>query len=249
MRLKISTLALYALLIFSCSKKHTPVTFSSSHYDPSALYEDTLAFQSIFPYSTKLNQEMSEVLVVSEDEFIKGQPESNLGNFVTDCLMKRAKNIFSSKGFQADIVMMNNGGLRASLPKGNITKGKIFELMPFDNQMVLVVLNGKKVMDLIDFIAQKGGVPVSGLVLELKKENQVQQVKINGFPLDTTKAYGIVTSDYLALGGDNIRFFKNEKIIYTNELIRDILIEHCRSLGSSGKKLKSTVDGRISISK
>ena len=58
-------------------------------------------------------------------------PESLLGNFVTDLCLRQYSNI-------ADICVMNNGGLRSNLTKGEITRGDIYTLMPFENELVIL---------------------------------------------------------------------------------------------------------------
>ena len=195
------------------------------------------------------DREMNDTLVWSEDPLIKGQPEGSLGNFVADCVLDRAREYYNTKGTRADLVLLNNGGLRVSLPKGAITKGKIFELMPFDNEMVLTEISGKKMTEMLNFVADKGGMPIAGLRMEIDKNKNATNISINQLPLDTNKIYGVVSSDYLVQGGDNIQFFKEGKKYYSKLLIRDILIDYCRKTGMARKKLTATTDGRISIPK
>jgi 2',3'-cyclic-nucleotide 2'-phosphodiesterase (5'-nucleotidase family) len=192
---------------------------------------------------------MNEVLAISEEALTKDQPEGNLGDFVADCLLEKTKIFYKNKGLEVNALMMNNGGLRTSLPKGDITKGKIFELMPFDNELVLISIKGNKINEILNFICEKGGVPVSGIKMEIDKNKKPTKVLINDLPIDTNKTYGIISSDYLAEGGDNINFFRECTKNYSGILVRDAIIDHCRELSRNGKKISVKLDGRISFSK
>ena len=95
-------------------------------------HEDSLINIFIEPYRTSIESEMNEIISFTESDLIKNKPVGNLGNFVTDLCLSYA---------EADICIMNNGGLRSSINKGNITVGMIYELMPFENELVIVELS------------------------------------------------------------------------------------------------------------
>jgi 2',3'-cyclic-nucleotide 2'-phosphodiesterase (5'-nucleotidase family) len=143
--------------------------------------------------------------------------------------------------------MLNNGGLRTSLPAGAISKGKIFELMPFENMLVVLTISGAQMKNLLAYIGKSKGVPVSGMQMKIDSEGGVKQVMIGGLPFDENKNYRVATSDYLAGGGDKMGFFKNP---VSNELLsrklRDALIEEMVMLQQQGKKLEPVLDKRIS---
>ena len=103
-----------------------------------------------------------------EDQLIKETPEGNLGNFVCDALFKKHVDYLAEDLQKADFVLLNNGGLRTNVPAGTLTIGKLFELMPFDNELVIVTLNSSSMAQLLDFIAKKGGMPVSQLNLKIQ---------------------------------------------------------------------------------
>ena len=237
-----------SIALFSCREKK--ILFSSEErIKLQNEKSDTIVINLLKPYKEKFNSEMNEILIYNEESMVKGQPESNLGNFVSDCVMDKAKQYYSSLGINVDAVILNNGGLRAALPSGKLTKGNIYELMPFDNEMVLTYASGKKILSLADYIAERGGVPVSGLRMIIDKNRKSKDVYISNIPVDTNKIYTIVSSDYLIQGGDNIIFFKDEKKVFSGLLIRDIIIEYCRAYSKSNKTIKVKTDGRISISR
>jgi 2',3'-cyclic-nucleotide 2'-phosphodiesterase (5'-nucleotidase family) len=244
---RILYLHLFLTLLCACS---SAVKVSSIQPSSIQLNADTPEDESIKnliePYKSVLENEMNEVLVKSSAEAVKGQPESSLGNLIADITLLECNNILKKKNLPpADISMLNNGGLRTSLPAGNITAGKIFELMPFENEMVVLTLSGSKTMGLMFYIAKSNGQPVSGLTLNIINEKP-KQIMIGGAPFDSTKTYRIVTSDYLASGGDKMRFF-SEPIAYQqlNVKLRDAIINYMRTENQKGKTLNPKTDGRI----
>lgn len=203
--------------------------------------ESTEAF--IQPYKESLDAEMNEVLVYSEKAMIKGTPESELGNFVADLSLK----ILTEKFPEANInfCLLNNGGLRTSLPQGAITRGKIFELMPFDNELVMVTLTKEKTKELIQYIYNVGGQPISGKRLIFT--SSVDDV-FNELHLGNT--VNVITTDYLANGGDKMEFFLNPINIENTQLkLRDAIIEYCIEEHKKGNKITSALDGRIYFNK
>lgn len=233
--------------LFAC---HSSVKLSS--IQPSSIQinansaEDEAIKILIEPYKSVLDNEMNEVLVKSSAEAVKGQPESSLGNLIADITLHQCNQILQKKNLPlADICMLNNGGLRTSLPQGNITVGKIFELMPFENDMVVLTLSGSKTRGLMNYIAKSNGQPVSGLSMNIINEKP-KQVMIGGQEFDSLKTYRIVTTDYLASGGDKMRFF-SEPISYQtlNTKLRDAIMNYMRAENNKGNMLNPKTDGRI----
>ena len=207
---------------------------------------DTSVVRIISPYKTVLDKEMNQVLISSDHAINKGEPEGELGDLVADIILDAAnKKYYSSDNIKVQFCVLNNGGLRVSLPKGEITKGKVFELMPFENEMVVVTLPGDKTKQLFDFIAAKNGMPVAGIKMGIKN-NTATHVLVNGSDFDVTKTYRIVTSDYLANGGDKMDFFKsavkNEPLGYK---LRDAIIDDLLERSKAGNKLNTKTDGRL----
>lgn len=208
--------------------------------------EDASVKQLIQPYKEDLEKEMSEVLIISETIFEKAQPEGALGNLVADIVFEKGNERYRPDDFKyADFCLLNNGGLRVSLPKGEIIKGKVFELMPFENEIVVVTLSGEKISELIQYIKEVGGQPVSGL--QIKSMNQPNaQALIKGVPFDKNKNYKVITSDYLAAGGDKMEFFKNAiKVESTGYKIRDAIIDYFTNQNQKGNSLKPHPGGRL----
>jgi 2',3'-cyclic-nucleotide 2'-phosphodiesterase (5'-nucleotidase family) len=154
-----------------------------------------------------------------------------------------------SLGLQADFCVLNNGGLRASLPQGEILIRNIFELMPFDNEVVIVTMTGDQVKPVFQYIADKKGVPMSGIRLKIGMgDNSIcsyGEVTVGGEKFDETKTYRLVTSDYLAGGGDSMGFFSKGVINTTSVKIRDAIIGYIRLQTGQHKTLDPRLDGRL----
>lgn len=206
---------------------------------------DTTIYNKIKPYQAELDAKMNEVIATSSAEMVKGGLESTLGNFSADALLTTALSVAEKNGLTAPVAaILNNGGLRTSLPKGNIKVSDIFELMPFENELVLVTIDGAKMLDMLNFIAEKNE-PVAGMRLGIKDKKAFQPM-VNGQPFDSRRNYCIATSDYLANSGDKMSFF-NEPIEkkFTGLKIRDLLIDYLRNQTAKGVVINPAKDGRI----
>ena len=194
---------------------------------------DSTILTIIAPYQQGIEAEMNEVLTYSKINLTKKGSESLLGNFVTDLCLNYA---------DAHMCVMNNGGLRTTINKGNITRGKLYELMPFENELVLLELNKTDYLGLLQYICKRGGEPFSGINITMNKEGKIIN---NSWPVDFEKGERIkvLTSDYLANGGDKMKFFKDKEQRKVGIKIRDAIIDHC----SKTDTITATLDRRLRI--
>lgn len=215
---------------------------SQTKFDANYLQEDAYIDSMIYPYREHLDSSMNEVLVYAAKDLVKAKPESNLGNLLADACLIMAEE-YSKK--HVDLAILNYGGIRVpSINKGSVSLGNVYELMPFDNYLVLMNLDGASIKQLLDLIALGGGWPVSGLSFEIENA-EAKNVKLAGKPLDLNKQYTIAISDYLANGGDNLELLKAFKQENTNVLLRDAFIEYFKKLAANDKMLDANVEGRI----
>jgi 2',3'-cyclic-nucleotide 2'-phosphodiesterase (5'-nucleotidase family) len=197
------------------------------------------------PYRQGLEKTMNEVLTRSTARIEKGQPDGPLNDILTDALLQQATQRY---GKPIDCSHLNFGGIRNNLPEGNITTGSIFEVMPFDNQLVVLTLTGDMLQQLLDHFANGNKLVVGGIRAKLQNGKAQSVTFVNGRTLQPTETYTIVTSDYIADGGDNANFLKNAvKRETLNYLMRDALIDYFRQQGKSGQPITPTSDGRISL--
>lgn len=196
----------------------------------------------ILPYRKLIEKEMNEVIAYSEKQLTRDGSQSSLGNFVCDALFYSAGHEF--KGNNADLVVVNRGGLRNNLPQGNINKGSIFEVMPFDNSMVLVTLKGSTLISGLPVIAKKRHA-FFGMKMTLKND-QVIACTIRDKPIDSEALYSIITSDYLLGSGDGFNFLgQNIRVIKSDLKIRDGIINYCYYLTKNNLAIKAYKDERL----
>jgi len=208
---------------------------------------DSSVIKLVEPYKNNLTDEMQEVIGYSTVKLTKGRPESRLTNYLGDLLLEEGRSYAEKHSLDPRpmISYQNYGGLRSALPMGNITVGKIFELMPFENEMVFLKLKGNDVYAFAEKVAVQGGDCVAGIRLGIR-DGKISRVEVNGEPLDPAAEYWLVTNDYVADGGDNMQMFTHRlEYIATGIKLRDCIIGYMRRHHQAGEKISPELDGRI----
>lgn len=201
-----------------------------------------LAF--IQPVKQELDKEMDQVVGFSEVEMKSDKPESLLSNWTSDIYRLAASEFLKQP---VDIAVVNMGSLRSQLPAGNLTVRDIFQLMPFENELVILWLKGSEVSRLLGIFAKEGGQGVSGISMEIV-DGKAQNVRVGGEPLDVDKLYSIATNDFLAGGNDRmVPLATPEKRVDTGLKIRNILMEYVIRENRNGNKINAKLDGRITV--
>ncbi|CAH0253053.1 5'-nucleotidase C-terminal domain-containing protein [Chryseobacterium sp. WG14] len=181
----------------------------------------------IEPYKEKLDREMNQKISHTSVDLTKQGDNSNLGNLLADYTFEGG-NEWAKINLKknVDAALINIGGIRTTIGKGDIMLKNVFEVMPFENEVIIVKMKGTDLQGLFDYYAKtQVNNPVSHLYIETK-DGQLNQSLINGKKIDTDKDYYIATSDYLALGGDNMKFFAKGESIPTGIKLRDLFIEY-----------------------
>jgi 2',3'-cyclic-nucleotide 2'-phosphodiesterase (5'-nucleotidase family) len=202
---------------------------------------DTTVNQMLLPYKDSLQKQMKQVLGFSLQGMFKKQPESGLGNFIADGMKQMAEKKFEQK---VDAAIVNYGGLRHFVPKGEITLGTLADIMPFENQIVLQEINGKLLQELLNITAEKGGWPVSGIEMHIQQKKAVQ-IKVNHSPLDENKMYKIACTDYIANGGDGCRMLQGVTKQYAGYSFLDALKEYCLLQTGQYKPIDCRTENRV----
>lgn len=120
----------------------------------------------------------------------------------------------------------------------------VFEMMPFDNIIILQKVSGVVLKQFLDHIAGRGGWPLAGITMVIKK-GKAENVLIGGKTLDLSATYTIANSDYVANGGDNSEMLKTIPQINRGVLLRDALIEYIQEFSKQGKPVTVTVLNRV----
>jgi 2',3'-cyclic-nucleotide 2'-phosphodiesterase (5'-nucleotidase family) len=219
---------------------HLPAT-STSQPVGRDITPDAGADAIIKPYHDKVLSQMQEVLGVAPVALSKNPGENLVVNFVAD-LQRTA----AAQALHEPIALgvMTNGGMRSPIPAGPITLGNIFELMPFENELVVVDAPGPVVQQLFNYAAPVR-MAVSGATYSVDAEKHPQNILIGGQPFDQTKTYSIAMSDYLAGGGDNMLFLRGVPERSTGLLLRSAIADHIRALTKAGKPVTASIEGRV----
>ncbi|MGE5108616.1 MAG: 5'-nucleotidase C-terminal domain-containing protein [Sphingobacteriales bacterium] len=230
-------------LILSCTSSYhlTNSTVTQYHIKPNSL-QDTSLSNMLKPYYGKMAATMERVIAVSDVELLKKQPDCNLGNLMADIIKETAEKEYT---IPIDIAMMNYGGIRlTAIPPGNITVGKVFELSPFDNLIVVLKLNGKTLQQFVDHIASGGGASVGGATFSIKNKKAVNIV-LGGKPFDENATYFLATIDYIANGGDDADMLRGIPQMNKQVVIRDAIIAYLEKLTANGKHIADISVNRI----
>jgi 2',3'-cyclic-nucleotide 2'-phosphodiesterase (5'-nucleotidase family) len=221
-----------ALFLINCAPKVAYVAKEeSSNRNISNDYgsTDEAVLKMIAPYKNELDKTMNEVIGEFTSELTKDRPNSTLSNFMCDALVDIARSKFPEKNIQFGI--MNYGGIRVpSVSKGPISVNKMYEVMPFDNTLVIMSLDKETTKLLCERIITIGGWPISK-GLQLKADGQkLTEILINGKLLeDFNEEIFIALPNYVAEGGDNTYMLKPRPREDTGIYIRDILIEYVKN--------------------
>lgn len=196
----------------------------------------------LLPYTTDIHATMNKVIGTSAQTYNKRDPESELGNFLVDAYKHMAEKKFARK---VDVAFMNSGGIRGYLSKGDITVGAIFEIMPFDNLLVLQELKGSVLQAYMNRMAEEGGWPVSvGTTMQIKGEKAIN-ITIEGKPLDPNATYVVAHSDYVANGGSDCSMLRPIPQINLGYLMRDALLEYVAEQTKAGKIIEPKIEKRV----
>lgn len=207
---------------------------------------DSSIIKVVAPFKNQLENEMNEVLAYAPVDFYKSREdaETNIGNFMADLCYKQGNKVFSEKTKNnIDFVLLNFGGIRAGIPKGNVTTRNAYEVMPFENSMVVVELSYEKTIELIDYLAKSGSAhPISKQLNLVFENDKPVSAKLNNKELNIKRSYFVLTSDYLQNGGDRMNFFKNPiSLVNLDYKIRTAIIDELKEIDTINAK----VDGRM----
>lgn len=236
-------LYVFVLLVFAACQ-HPRVVISKSskiHMIDSSLdaVVDKEYVEYLAPIKADLEEQLNVVIGYAPEAMKVHQPECTMLNWATDALLAMARQYSSEP---VDIAVVNIGGMRCNWGKGNITFKHVFELMPFDNELVVLTLSGQDLLDLCQIFAKNGGEGASGM--QIKVSNGVVTVTIAGEAVDPTRQYKVATSDYLSQGNDGMLPLKKSSHMWKSEQkIRDLYIEYIQQKGV----VESQIDGRFVI--
>jgi len=142
---------------------------------------------------------------------------SPLGQWFTDSIRKATN---------TDVVFINGGALRTNIPEGDITVGKLWEVLPFDSTLCTMSMTGMQINQVLQYGVknqQYGMVQFSGLRIQyngsLEPDKRILKVTLaDGTPLQADKTYRVATNDFMAEGGDGFTMFKQCPVFLSDTL-------------------------------
>lgn len=243
-------LMLMPVLLFASCKSHYEVTgiqrsriLVDSRYDA---HPDAAAAEFLKPYKHVVDSVMGPVVGRSAKYMTAQRPEGELSNLLADIMVWAAKDY----GEKPDFGIYNMGGVRADLPKGNVTYGDVLDIAPFENKIAFTTLSGADVLQLFSEIASVGGEGVSHSVrMVISKDGKLVSAAINGEPIEPQRDYRIATIDYLLGGTDKMTTFKKGSNVNApqeaSNNTRFIIMNYFREQAKLGKVVTAEIEGRI----
>ena len=172
---------------------------------------------------------------LSSERLLVRRNESELGNLAADAFRWTAK---------SDIAICNGGGLRADLPAGDVRRRDTMAIFPFGNTLRVAEIKGSVVREMLEhsvefYPASFGGfLDVSGLTFSYDPsklgKHRVQDIFVDGQPLDENKTYTIALADFQTAGGDDYTMLKGVKIVGEYGTFDEILADYLNQVGMSG---------------
>lgn len=197
--------------------------------DSIAQNESISAF--IAPYKERIAQEMDSVLAYAPNNLSKTNGELNtaIGNMMADAVMQLSNPVFKQRtGKDLDMVLLNHGGIRSPINEGEVTTRTAYQIMPFENEVVVAHLRGEQVKEIVSYLIEgQTAHPIAGMELIINEENEILKAFVQGNPIDDERLYYVATNDYLYQGGDNMIFFsKAQDLTRLDYKIRNLLIDY-----------------------
>jgi len=176
----------------------------------------------IAPFKQEMDAQMRLKIAESEHDFIVKRPSSNLMNWMADAVfINQTRNVRLS---HPAFCLLNTGGIRSSIGKGDVLLNDLFKVMPFDNTIVWAKIPIKSLEKISAYLIKSGGEPISNVKMkngQLLLSGVGEKASVNYF--------WVITSNYLFNGGDNMNFFQDAvETIETKTLIRDVLIQEAK---------------------
>ena len=243
---------LAALLLASSCKSHYQVAsvqrtriVIDSRYDANP---DAKAAEILKPYKHIVDSIMGPVVGRSAKYMTAQRPEGTLSNLLADIMVWASKDY----GETVDLGIYNMGGVRADLPKGDITYGDVLDIAPFENKIAFCTLKGSDLLTLFGQIASVGGEGVSHSVrLVITPQLQLASATINGVPVDKDARYRLATIDYLIGGTDKMEAFKLGTDVNSPQDVsnntRFIIMNYFRHLTEQGLEADAEIEGRVTV--
>ena len=232
------------LFIFSCNNDYNLSKVEGKRIDiNNSIATDSTIEAFVKPYRESVNKNLDSIISYAPETYSKSDGELNtaIGNLMADAVYNECNPVFNKRTSEnIDFVLLNHGGIRSIISKGNITSRTAYEVMPFENSVVVVKLKGEQIQQLVSYLVKaKRAHPISSqLQISLTPNLELASAFINGRPIDNKKTYYVATNDYLYNGGDRMTFFHpNDSLYVLDYKIRNVLIDYFKKTDTLNPKI------------
>ena len=200
--------------------------FVGEHHEVAAAAEDAEAVEILAPFKKEVEELKETEIGVEANVFLNGTrgefgirlSETNLGNFITDGMLAKAKTINPD----TTIALQNGGGIRASIDQGPITYGEVLTVLPFGNALAIMEVTGQEIKEALEhsvreYPKENGGfLHVSGMFFNYDGKAPVGDRVLSAFvdtgdnnfeELNLEETYTVATNTFTAKGGDGFASF------------------------------------------
>ncbi|WP_027881959.1 bifunctional metallophosphatase/5'-nucleotidase [Meiothermus rufus] len=221
------------------------------------LPEDRFALDAIAAYSLPIAALRAQVVAraavaLNGERNDVRRRETNLANLIADAML------WKTRQAGATIALQNGGGIRATIPAGNITVGQVYEVLPFGNTLVVLELKGSEILAALEngvsqweqiagrFLSGVAGIRYT-FDLSRPAGSRITRAEVQtptGFqPLDPNATYRVVTNSFTAAGGDGFTSFRDAKGFRVDTGFSDaeVLIEYLRTQPTWEPRLENRI--------
>jgi 2',3'-cyclic-nucleotide 2'-phosphodiesterase (5'-nucleotidase family) len=210
--------------------------------------EDRAVKELVAHYGERLRAEMRTVIGRAGHDLVKGLGGGSLGAFVADVIRHTAEQLTKEPVHAA---LQNSGGLRRSIARGKITLGTIYEVMPFENEIVVLEISGETLLQLIRHLVARSTDRVTDALSGVEIvacRGELRTALLDGRPIDLQASYRLATSDYLHQGGSGYTMLAAaRRVIPTGMTVREALIAFIRSQQAAGREITASAHNRFRI--
>ncbi|MDR2362007.1 MAG: 5'-nucleotidase C-terminal domain-containing protein [Prevotellaceae bacterium] len=217
---------LTAIALYACAASTPYITTSlqpiDSRFDTRP---DTAALTILAHYKPQLDARMNVVIGRTAQALPDGDYNSPIARFTTHAILRYAE----QEGIPVDFSLYNIGGLRAGLPQGDIRLLDIYSVYSFDNDVVVLSIQGKYLRELAAFFARTHPQPMGAAELEIAPNGEAT-LRINGHTLDDDRMYRLVTNNFVGDGGDDMTMLRHAATVeHIGVLFRDAMIRYVQT--------------------
>lgn len=216
-----------------------------------AIADDVDIQKVIAPLAAEIKASFGLPLVQAPEGLFRGRrgEENRLGYWLTDVMRQAGQ---KATGVPVRFALSNQGGIRANIRPGLVKVGDIFEVMPFENELVVIELTGAEIIQVIkECVIHRGGEPCSGVKVIVTGTPAAAVLTVtweDGSPIKPDELVKVATTDYLYSGGDYIPTLKKGRHPFTTGItLRQVLLDACSELAKEKRDLVAPPVGRITI--